>query len=147
MKLLVQLRPSLWNCPRLVPFQNHIRRPCPPTKMATMAKNRNSAKISLKSSSLKLFGQLRQNFGGMIFEWSTFRIVSEDPVRQPRPPTSADIVLTSDPIGIVLKNLLLWNAYTVGTKLSWNGPSVTLFRNYNRWLHCQPTPPNQLTYF
>ena len=50
----------------MVLFQNCIRRPRLPTKMAAMVKNRKfrKKKIFKKSSPLKLVGQLGPNFGG-----------------------------------------------------------------------------------
>ena len=45
-------------------------------------------------SPLKLLGQLGPNFNGMVLRWSPFRIVFDDPTRQPRQLTSADLVLT-----------------------------------------------------
>jgi hypothetical protein len=53
----------------------------PPTKMAAITKNK---KFSKKLSSLKLLGQLGPNYGGMVFRWSSLRIVSDDSGRQPR---------------------------------------------------------------
>ena len=52
----------------MVLFQNCIRRPRLPTKMAAMAKNRKfgKKKIFKKFSPLKLLGQLGPNFGGMV---------------------------------------------------------------------------------
>jgi hypothetical protein len=43
----------------------------------------------------------------MVLKWSTFKIISSDPNLHPRWPPSADIVLTSDPMGNMFKNLLL----------------------------------------
>ena len=41
--------PKLWlNDLYMVPFQNYIRQPCPPKKMAAIAKHRRFAKIHLK---------------------------------------------------------------------------------------------------
>jgi hypothetical protein len=45
--------PKLWlNDLYMVPFQNYIRQPCPPKKMAAIAKNRRFAKIHLKNNFL-----------------------------------------------------------------------------------------------
>jgi hypothetical protein len=37
-------------------------------------------------SSETYLGQLGPNYGGMVFRWSSFRIVSDDPGHQPRWP-------------------------------------------------------------
>ena len=75
-----------WNGLQMVLFENCVRRPRPPTKIAAITKNRTFGKKSLKLSPLKLLGQLGSNYGGMVFRWSSFRIVSDDPSCQPRWP-------------------------------------------------------------
>ena len=60
-----------------------------------------------KSSCLKLLDQLGPNFGGMVLGWSPFRIVSVGPQVHPRWPPFTDIVLTQDPMGKTMKNLLI----------------------------------------
>ena len=45
-----------------------------------------------KSSPPKPFSQLMPNFGGMVLRWSSFRIVSDDPARQPRWPPQRNLV-------------------------------------------------------
>jgi hypothetical protein len=44
--------------------------------MAAIAKNRKFGKKSLENYLLKLLGP---NYGGMVFRWSSFKIVSDDP--------------------------------------------------------------------
>ena len=43
-------------------------------------------KFILKSSRLELLAQLEPNFGGLVLRWSSFRIITDDPTRQPRWP-------------------------------------------------------------
>ena len=61
---------------------------------------------NVQKSSLKLLGQLGPTFVGMVLRWSPFRVVSDDPVRQPRWPPSADIVSTLGSIGTPSLKLL-----------------------------------------
>ena len=60
-----------------------------------------------KSSCLKLLGQLEANFDGMVLGWSPFRIISVGPEVHPRWLPLVDIVLTLDPMGKAMKNLLV----------------------------------------
>ena len=60
--------------PWVVPFQNYIRRPRPPTKMATMAKNRKSNKKIIKN--LLLWNYLA-NWDQTWVEWSLGGPLSE----------------------------------------------------------------------
>ena len=54
--------------------------------MSAITKNRKFGKKSLKNDLLKLQGQIGPNYGEMVIRWSSFRIVSDDPGRQPRWP-------------------------------------------------------------
>ena len=69
------------------------------------------------STNIWCCSQLKPNFGEMVFRWSPFRIVSDDPARQPRRPTSTDIILTWDPMGKMLKKSSLKLLGLIGTKL------------------------------
>jgi hypothetical protein len=50
------------------------------TKIAAITKNRKFGKKSLKN--YLLLGRLGPNYGGMVFRWSSSRIVSNDPGRR-----------------------------------------------------------------
>jgi len=70
-----------WSSLRIV-----FRRPGRQPRLPPLLKIENLAKNHLKKSPLKLQGQLGPNYGGMVFRWSSFRIVSDDPGCQPRWP-------------------------------------------------------------
>ena len=48
--------------------------------------------VSKKSSPPKPLSQLMPNFGGMVLRWSSFRIISDDPARQPSWPPQRNLV-------------------------------------------------------
>jgi hypothetical protein len=50
-----------------------------PAKMSAITKNRKFGK-----KSLKLLGQMDPNYGEMVFRWSPFRIISDNPTCQIR---------------------------------------------------------------
>ena len=52
--------------PWMIPFQNCVRQSRPPTKMATVAKNRKRGDEILKNFPLKLLGQLDPSFAKII---------------------------------------------------------------------------------
>jgi hypothetical protein len=52
-------------------------------------------------------GHLGWRSGSQDIIWKVDKIISSDPNLHPRWPPSVDIVLTSDPIGNMFKNLLL----------------------------------------
>ena len=54
--------------------------------------------LKIFSSETQL-SHLGPTFGGMVHRWSPFRNMSDDPTRQPKWPTSADIILTLDQMG------------------------------------------------
>ena len=126
---------KLWlNNPWVVSFQNYVQQPQPPTKMATIAKNRTFGK---KSSPLKLLCQLGPNYGGIVFRWSTFRIISDNPGRQPRwPPLLKIENLAKNPLKIISSE----NSGPVGPKQRWNGLYMVHFQNCFRW----PRPPSKM---
>jgi hypothetical protein len=51
-----------WNGPWVIPFQNCVRQSRPPTNIAAVTKNKKGRMKILKSSSLKLLGQLELSF-------------------------------------------------------------------------------------
>ena len=61
------------NGPLMVPFQNYIRRPHLPTKMAAIAKNRKFGKKIIKNLLWNCLASLDQNF----VEWSLGGHLSE----------------------------------------------------------------------
>ena len=64
--------PKLWLMGlQMVLFENCVRWLQPPTKIAAVTGNR------------KLLGQLGPNYGGMVYEWSSFIIMSSNPGHQP----------------------------------------------------------------
>jgi hypothetical protein len=108
-----------WNGLQMVFFENCVWRPRPPTKIAAVNKNRKFGKKSLKKlSPLKLLGQLGPNYGGMVFRWSSFRIVSDDPDCQPRWPPLLKIENSAKNH---LKIISSETAGPIGPKLWWNG--------------------------
>ena len=113
-----------WNGPLLVPFQNYVRWPQPPTKKSAILKIENSAKNQMKIFSL---GHLGPNFGGMVLMWFPFRIMFDDFGCQPK-------------MAVVTKNWKFsktWikqifsseTAWPIWTKPWWNGPYVVPFQN------------------
>jgi hypothetical protein len=84
--------------------------------MAAVTKNRKFGKNHLKI----IFSEINwaQNYGGMVFRWSSLRIVSDDPGRQPRQPPLLRIEnLTKDHLTIISSEI----TGPIGPKLWWNG--------------------------
>jgi hypothetical protein len=87
--------------------------------------------------SLKLLGQLGPNYGELVFRWSSLRIVSDDPGRQPRQPPLLRIEnLTKDHLTIISSEI----TGPIGPKLWWNGLWVVIFQNCVR----RPRPPTKM---
>jgi hypothetical protein len=84
-----------------------------------------------------MLGQLGPNYGGMVFMWSPFRILSDDPGRQPRCPPLLKIENLAK---YHLKVIASETAGSKGTKLWWNGLQMVPFQNYIR----QPRPPKKM---
>ena len=61
--------------PWVVPFQNCVRWPRRPTKMAAVAKNRQFWTKSFKKSSQKQMRQFKANIAWMVLGWWTFKCV------------------------------------------------------------------------
>ena len=68
-----------WNSPWVVLFQNCVRQPRPPNKMAARLKIEKRGMKFLKYSSLKVISQSSPNLAGMILGWSFTKIMSDDP--------------------------------------------------------------------
>ena len=93
-----------WNGLQMIFFEKCVRRPRPPPKIAAVTKNRKFGKKSLKNYLLKLLGLLSPNYGGMVFRWSSFRILSDNSAKKS------------------LKNYLLWNCWAnwAQTMVEWS---------------------------
>ena len=97
-----------WNGPLMVPFQNCVGWPRPPTKMAAVTKNRKFSKKSNKNLLLKNYLAIwdQTSVSRMVLRWSPFRIVFDNPGRQLR---WSLLLKIENSAKIELKNLLLWN--------------------------------------
>jgi hypothetical protein len=108
-----------WNGPWVVPFQNCVRQPRLPFKMAVITKNRKFGKNHLKTIFSKTTGPI-----GPKLWWNDLQmVIFEKCVRRPRPPTKIAAVTKNRKFGKKsLKNYLLWNNWAnwAQTMVEWS---------------------------
>ena len=122
-----------WNGPWVIPFQNCVRQPRPPFKMAAITKNRNSAKNHMKI----IFSETAGPIGPKLW-WNDLQMVLfENCVWRPRLPTKLAAVTKNRKFGQKksLKNYLLWNCWS-----NWAQTMVEWSSDGPLWEMCTTTP-------
>ena len=118
-----------WNGLQVVLFENCVRRPSPPTKIAAVTKNRKFCKKSLKNY---LLWNYWANWAQTMVEWSLGVVIFQNCVRRPRPPTKMATITKNRKFSKKsLKNYLFWNCWVKWAqnmvKWSLDGPFSELY--------------------